>query len=48
MAETIDRHLKRMAELGQGDRRNGCYRRWLLTELDAIELAVPTPGASIP
>ena len=30
-----------MAELGRADRRNGCYRRHLLTELGAIELAVP-------
>jgi putative transposase len=37
----IDEHLERMAELGQADRRNGCYRRHLLTELGAIELAVP-------
>ena len=29
------------AELGQADRRNGCYRRHLLTELGDIELAVP-------
>jgi putative transposase len=41
MAETIDRHLERIAERGQADRRNGCYRRWLLTELGQIELAVP-------
>ena len=41
MAETIDRHLERMAELGQADRRNGCYTRWLLTELGVIELHVP-------
>ena len=32
---------RRMAERGQADRRNGCYRRWLLTELGALELAVP-------
>jgi transposase-like protein len=30
-----------MAERGQADRRNGCYTRWLLTELGLIELAVP-------
>jgi putative transposase len=30
-----------MAEVGQADRRNGCYTRWLLTELGTIELAVP-------
>jgi transposase-like protein len=41
MAETIDRHLERMAEVGAADRRNGCYTRWLLTELGEIELAVP-------
>ena len=41
MDQLIDEHLERMAELGEADRRNGCYRRWLLTELGAIELAVP-------
>ena len=41
MAGAIDRHLAGMAERGQADRRNGCYRRWLLTELGRIELAVP-------
>jgi transposase-like protein len=41
MAETIDRHLERMAERGEADRRNGCYTRWLLTELGMIELHVP-------
>ena len=41
MAETIDRHLERMAEVGAVDRRNGCYTRWLLTELGMIELHVP-------
>jgi transposase-like protein len=41
MAETIDRHLARMAEVGAPDRRNGCYPRWLLTELGMIELRVP-------
>jgi transposase-like protein len=41
MAETIDLHLERIAERGQADRRNSCYRRWLLTELGHIELAVP-------
>jgi len=41
MAETIDRHLERMAEVGAADRRNGCYVRWLLTELGMIELHVP-------
>jgi transposase-like protein len=41
MAETIDRHLERLAEVGEADRRNGCYTRWLLTELGEIELHVP-------
>jgi mutator family transposase len=41
MDQLIDAHLERMAELGQADRRNGCYRRWLLTELGEIELALP-------
>ena len=39
--QLIDAHLERMAKLGQADRRNGCYTRWLLTELGAIELHVP-------
>jgi transposase-like protein len=30
-----------MAELGQADRRNGSYPRWLLSELGMIELHVP-------
>jgi transposase-like protein len=41
MAETIDRHLERIAARGQADRRNGAYARWLLTELGMIELHVP-------
>ena len=41
MAVAIDRHLAGMAERGRADRRNGCYRRWLLTELGQIELVVP-------
>jgi len=41
MDHLIDEHLERMAELGQADRRNGCYTRWLLTELGMIELHVP-------
>ena len=41
MDQLIDEHLERMAELGQADRRNGCYRRHLLTELGDIELHVP-------
>ena len=41
MDQLIDDHLERVAELGHADRRNGCYHRWLLTELGAIERAVP-------
>jgi transposase-like protein len=41
MAQAIDEHLDRMALLDEADRRNGCYRRHLLTELGDIELAVP-------
>jgi transposase-like protein len=41
MDQLIDEHLERMAELGQADRRNGSYARWLLTELGMIELQVP-------
>jgi transposase-like protein len=41
MDRLIDDHLERMAERGRADRRNGCYTRWLLTELGAIELHVP-------
>lgn len=41
MGQAIDEHLDRMAERDQADRRNGSYRRHLLTELGEIELAVP-------
>jgi putative transposase len=41
MGQLIDEYLERLAELGQADRRNGCYTRWLLTELGMIELHVP-------
>lgn len=41
MDRAIDEHLEQMAVLDQADRRNGSYRRHLLTELGAIELAVP-------
>src|SRR5919108_5021432 len=41
MAQAIDDHLDRMALLDAADRRNGSYRRHLLTELGDIELAVP-------
>jgi transposase-like protein len=41
MGQAIDDHLDRMALLDEADRRNGYYRRHLLTELGDIELAVP-------
>jgi len=41
MAQAIDRQLEAMARRGAADRRNGSYRRHLLTELGEIELAVP-------
>ena len=41
MGQAIDEHLDRMAALAQADRRNGSYRRHLLSELGEIELAVP-------
>jgi hypothetical protein len=41
MDQLIDEHLERMAELARADRRNGCYRRGLLTEVGMIELHAP-------
>jgi len=41
METSIDRHLATMAAHQEADRRNGCYRRHLLTELGDIELEVP-------
>jgi putative transposase len=41
MGEAVDEHLERMASRAEADRRNGYYRRHLLTELGDIELAVP-------
>jgi len=46
MGRAIDEHLDRMAVLDRADRRNGSYRRQLLTELGDIELAVPRTPAS--
>jgi hypothetical protein len=48
MDQLIDEHLERMAEPGEADRRNGRYRRHLLTELGAIELTVPRIGPRAP
>ena len=41
LAASIDAHLLRVAARGEADRRNGSYRRRILTELGDIELAVP-------
>ncbi len=41
MAGAVDRRLSEMAARGEADRRNGSYRRWLMTELGEIELSVP-------
>jgi putative transposase len=41
MAAAVDAHLERLAAGDAPDRRNGGYRRRLLTELGAIELWVP-------
>jgi putative transposase len=41
MDQAIDEHLDRMSALDVADRRNGSYRRHLLTELGEIELLVP-------
>src|SRR5262249_20578732 len=40
-AQAGDEQLDRRAVLDEADRRNGSYRRHLLTELGEIELAVP-------
>jgi putative transposase len=39
--EAVDAHLLRVASRGEADRRNGSYRRRILTELGDIELSVP-------
>jgi transposase-like protein len=39
--EAVDAHLLRVAERGVADRRNGSYRRRILSELGDIEFAVP-------
>jgi putative transposase len=41
MDAAVDRHLAEMAARQEADRRNGSYRRHLLTELGDIELCVP-------
>jgi transposase-like protein len=46
MAAAVDRYLDRLEADDAADRRNGYYRRHLLTELGDIELSVPRTGAS--
>src|ERR1700736_1985767 len=41
MAAAVDRHLEQLGVDDVADRRNGYYRRHLLTELGDIELEVP-------
>jgi transposase-like protein len=41
MAEAVDRWLDQLGPEDPPDRRNGCYRRHLLTALGDIELSVP-------
>jgi putative transposase len=41
MAAAVDRHLEQLQADAPADRRNGYYRRHLLTELGDIELNVP-------
>jgi transposase-like protein len=41
MAAAVDRHLDQLGAEDTADRRNGYYRRHLLTELGDIELQVP-------
>ena len=41
MAAAVDRHLEGLEAEDAADRRNGYYRRLLLTELGDIELSVP-------
>src|SRR5246500_1960864 len=43
MAAAVDRHLDQLGAEDPADRRNGYYRRHLLTELGDIELNVPRP-----
>lgn len=48
MAAAVDRHLELLEADDAADRRNGYYRRHLLTELGDIELHVPRTRRYIP
>lgn len=41
MCDRIDKHLEGMSFRDEADRRNGCFRRHLLTELGDVSLKVP-------
>ena len=44
MAQSVDDHLDRMAALDQAERRNGSYRRHLLTELLTVRVRRSPPS----
>jgi hypothetical protein len=46
MGQLIDEHLERMAELGQADRRNRCYTRWLRPSSATSSCRCRAPGPS--
>ena len=46
MSAAVDRWLESLEAEDEADRRNGYYRRWLLTELGDIELSVRAPAAT--
>ena len=47
MDDAIADHLDAMARREIADRRNGHYRRWLITELGEIELCVPRATGAV-
>ena len=48
MAAAVDRHLEGLEAEDAADRRNGYYRRSLMTELGDIELSVPRHALLLP
>ncbi len=48
MQHRFDGHLEALARRGEADRRNGSYRRWLLTEQGGSSSACRARGASAP
>ena len=47
MRTCVHQYLWEANRRGQADRRNGYYRRWLMTSMGAIELAVPRSRANV-